>query len=43
MQAFLDCTDRTLGLFKIRLDALSVLVLMMIWTVWGILRTLRIL
>jgi hypothetical protein len=43
MQVSLECTHRTQRLFKIQLDARTVLVLVIIWMVWGIMRILRIL
>ncbi len=42
MQVSLECTHRTLRLFKIQLDARTVLALMIIWIVWGLMRILHI-
>jgi hypothetical protein len=43
LRVSIECSHRQLQLFKIQLDARTVLVLAIIWMIWGILRILRIL
>ncbi|WP_256441454.1 hypothetical protein [Polynucleobacter sp. MWH-Aus1W21] len=42
MQVSVECTHKTLRLFKIQLDARTVLILLIIWMIWGIFRILKI-
>jgi hypothetical protein len=42
LRVSIECSHRRLQLFKIHLDARTVLVLAIIWMIWGILRMLRI-
>ncbi|WP_353431638.1 hypothetical protein [Polynucleobacter sp. MWH-UH23A] len=42
MQVSVECTHKTLRLFKIQLDVRTVVVLLIIWMIWGIFRILKI-
>jgi len=42
LRVSIECCHKQLQLFKIQLDARTVLVLVIIWMIWGILRMLRI-
>lgn len=43
MQVSVECTHKTLRLFKIQLDVRTIMVLLIIWFIWGILSFLKIL
>jgi hypothetical protein len=42
LRVSIECSHRQLQLFKIQLDARTVLVLAIIWMIWGILRILKV-
>ena len=42
LRVSIECSHRRIQLFKIHLDARTVLVLAIIWMIWGILRMLKI-
>ena len=42
MRVSIECSHKQLQLFRISLDARTILVLLIIWMIWGILRILKI-